>query len=76
MSEGAPQRKRIDLRQRETWVRFGYALSAGWMLLVVVLSGGDPRHPLFIYIFLVPLAGWALALVVEALVRRLRGPRG
>jgi len=60
----------IDLKDRETWTKIGYALSAIWMVGVLVVSGGSPKHPAFDYIFIVPLVGWVVALVIAWLVRR------
>lgn len=63
-----------DWRDRDTWIRVGYGLTALWMLMVVVVTEADPRHPFFNTIFLVPLGGWILGLVVARLIAR-RGPR-
>ena len=57
-----------DLKDRQTWIRIGYALSAVWMVGTVVVSGGNPKHPAFGYIFIVPLAGWVVGLVIARLV--------
>lgn len=40
------------------------------MLAVLALTGGNSRHPLFDYIFAVPLAAWILGLIVAALIKR------
>ncbi len=63
-------RVRIDWRDRETWQRIGYTATAAWMLAVLVITGSDVTHPLFDYIFVVPLAGWILGLLVARLVAR------
>lgn len=42
----------------------GYVLTAVWVVYVLSVTKGDMGHPLFDYIFLVPLAGWLIGLVV------------
>lgn len=59
----------INWRERTTWVRAGWLATALWVIYVLEASRLDRSHPLFNYIFLVPLAGWTLALVLERLVR-------
>jgi len=59
-----------DLKDRQTWIRIGYALSAIWMVGVLLVSGGNPKHPVFEYIFIVPLAGWIVGLVIGRFVWR------
>jgi hypothetical protein len=60
----------LDLKDRETWSRIGYVASAGWILGVLVVSGGSLKHPAFDYIFIVPLAGWILGLLIARFVWR------
>jgi len=60
----------LDLKDRQTWIRIGYALSAIWMVGVVIVSGGNPKHRAFDYIFIVPLAGWIVGLLVARFVWR------
>ena len=52
-----------DWRSRRLWTGIGYAASAAWMLGIVIATGNDTSHPLFQYIFIVPLAGWILGLL-------------
>jgi hypothetical protein len=59
-----------DLKDRETWIRIGYVLSAIWMVGVLIVSDGRASHPAFDYIFIVPLAGWILGLVIARVIRR------
>jgi len=63
-----------DWRNRGIWHPVGYGLTALWMLLVVMVTEGDPRHPFFNTIFIVPLAGWILGLLLARLTAR-RPPR-
>lgn len=58
--------------RRRPWHRPASWLTAAWMIAVLVLSGGDHRHGLFEYIFIVPLAGWIAALIVDRLWTRRR----
>lgn len=61
----------IGWRSRRLWHGLGYLVSAGWMLFVVVWTGNDTDHPLFSWIFLVPLGLWIGGVTVAALVSRL-----
>ena len=58
---------------RSRWRTVGFYLTAAWLLLVVALGGGDRSHPLFDYIFIVPLAGWIAAVLIDRVNRRRRG---
>ena len=62
----------IDWTGRRLWHRIGYALTAAWMVYVIYATGKDVEHPLFAYIFVVPLAGWIAGLVVASLIKRRR----
>ncbi len=44
------------------------------MLYVLWATGGDPKAPLFDYIFVVPLAGWIVGLGLARLLRRRQDP--
>lgn len=57
--------------RRVAWHRAGYILSALWVGGILVATDGNVRHPLFNYIFIVPLVGWA----VGALIGRFFGRR-
>ena len=63
-------------RQKEPVQRAGYILSAIWMAGIVVATNGDTGHYLFDFIFTVPLAGWAIGLVIAALLHRSERNRG
>lgn len=56
------------MTRRPRWIWMGHALTALWIGAVIILTGGDPAHALFDFIFTVPLAGWVLALIVRRLV--------
>lgn len=58
---------------RRRWRTVGFYLTAAWLLLVVAVSAGDGSHPLFDYIFIVPLAGWIAAVLVDRINQRRRG---
>ena len=51
----------------------GYVLTAAWIVMVVVETDGDMAHPLFNYIFLVPLTGWIVAMIVVGTIKALMG---
>jgi hypothetical protein len=46
----------------------GYVATAAWVGFVLAASGGDSAHPLFDYIFLVPLAGWIIGMIVARII--------
>ncbi|MEQ8696254.1 MAG: hypothetical protein RLT05_06800 [Bauldia litoralis] len=52
------------------WHPIGYTFTGLWMLGILFATGGNSRHPLFDYIFAVPLAAWILGLLVSFLVKR------
>ena len=68
-----PARK-LDWRSRRLWQAIGYGATAAWMFAIVVITGNDVSHPLFRYIFIVPLGGWILGLVVARLIQSRRPP--
>lgn len=49
---------------------FGYILTAAWVGFVLAVSGGDSNHPLFDYIFIVPLAGWIIGMLVARFIAK------
>ncbi len=53
------------------WTKVGYGLTAAWMVVVLGITGNDVTHPLFDYIFSVPLAVWAAVLALGYVLRRL-----
>jgi hypothetical protein len=54
------------------WSKIAYGLTAAWMIGIVGVTGGDVTHPLFDYIFLVPLAGWVMGLIVQKILEKRR----
>jgi len=60
----------IPWRSRRFWHPLGYALTAIWMIGILIIVQNDVRHPLFDYFFSVPLAGWILGLVAARIVNR------
>lgn len=54
--------------RRQKWTRIGYALTAAWMVFVLVYTRNDPGHPLFNAIFLVPLIGWIIAVAAARII--------
>lgn len=61
-------------RSKIFWHRIGYGLTSIWFVFILWKSGADPSHAWFRYMFIVPLAGWVLGLVVAAIVRRIWPP--
>ncbi|RCK26526.1 hypothetical protein TH8_07290 [Thalassospira profundimaris] len=51
----------------------GYLLTAGWVGFILAASGGDTAHPLFDYIFVVPLAGWIIGMIVARIIVKKSG---
>jgi len=51
----------------------GYLLTAGWVGIILAASGGDSSHPLFDYIFIVPLAGWIIGMLVARVIAKKSG---
>lgn len=66
---------KLEWRTRRFWMTAGYVVSAAWMLLVLAVTNGDVRHPFFDTIFLVPLTGWVIGLVIARLAVYLRDRR-
>lgn len=66
---------KLAWQSRRFWITVGYAGSAAWMLLVLAVTNADVSDPFFNTIFLVPLAGWVLGLVIARLVVYLRDRR-
>ncbi len=73
--QGRDSVRRIDWRSRGVWLRIGYGLTAAWMAFVILATGNDVTHPLFGYLFTVPLAGWVAGLIAGRVVARLWPPR-
>lgn len=51
----------------------GYLLTAGWVGFILAASGGDTSHPLFDYIFVVPLVGWIIGMIVARVIAKKTG---
>ncbi len=66
---------KLDWQSRRLWMTVGYVGSAGWMLLVLAVTNGDVSDPFFNTIFLVPLTGWVVGLVIARIVVYLRDRR-
>ncbi len=54
------------------WIKVGYGLTALWMLVVLWITGNDVAHPLYNYIFGVPLAAWAGVVAVNHILKTWR----
>ncbi len=52
-----------------TRTKVGFGLTAAWMLAIVLITGNDVAHPLFDYIFSVPIAVWIAVLLIERLFK-------
>ena len=64
-------RTAFDWRGRKLWHTIGYIVSAAWMIGVLIVTGGNVKHPFFNYIFIVPLGLWIAGIVVAALLKKL-----
>ncbi|WP_417811412.1 hypothetical protein [Thalassospira alkalitolerans] len=51
----------------------GYLLTAAWVGYILAISGGDTSHPMFDYIFVVPLAFWIGGMIVGKILRAKSG---
>ncbi|MFO0997646.1 MAG: hypothetical protein U1F33_13280 [Alphaproteobacteria bacterium] len=67
----------INWRNRQLWLRIGYILTFAWIIAVYEITNGHSGHPLSRYMFIVPLGGWILGLVIARLVlgKRRGAPR-
>jgi peptidoglycan/LPS O-acetylase OafA/YrhL len=59
-------------RDRRSWHLAGIILTAAWLTYVAIRTGGDPTHPLFDFIFIVPLIAWLLLVLLGNLFWRRR----
>ena len=55
------------------WSKVGFGLTAVWMMVVLAITGARVTHPLFDYIFSVPLVCWIAGLIVGRLLEARRG---
>ena len=51
----------------------GYLLTAAWVGFILAASGGDTNHPLFDYIFVVPLACWIIGMIIARIIAKKTG---
>lgn len=63
----------MDWRSKRSWHLAGVILTALWLTGVAIRTGGDPEHPLFTFIFIVPLVGWLILLGLTHLIERQGG---
>ena len=67
--EGARMAKGVDWRSRAFWLRVGWITTFVWLVYVYETTGGETSHPLWNYIFIVPLAGWFGVMIVGRILR-------
>lgn len=67
------QPKKKELSNRAYFKIIGYLLTAGWVGFILAASGGDSNHPLFDYIFIVPLVGWIIGMLVARMMTKKSG---
>ncbi len=72
MAEHRPDPDAPEAGRAFPWMRIAYAVTAGWMVLVLAATNADPGHPMFAYIFNVPLAAWIGGAVIAWIVRTWR----
>jgi hypothetical protein len=60
-------------RDKRSWHLAGLILTAAWLTYVGIQTGGDPGHPLFDFIFIVPLVAWLLLVLLGNLLERWLG---
>jgi len=60
-------------RDKRSWHLAGLILTAAWLTYVAIRTGGDPSHPLFNFIFIVPLVAWLLLVLLGHLLQRWLG---
>jgi len=67
-------RKPTDDEQKTLapWIKAGYGLTALWMVGVLWITGNDVSHPLYNYIFGVPLAAWIGAVAINHVLKTWR----
>ncbi|RCK47645.1 hypothetical protein TH25_15290 [Thalassospira profundimaris] len=51
----------------------GYLLTACWVGYIVMITQGDTSHPMFDYIFSVPLVCWIVGMVIAHFIRKKAG---
>ncbi len=51
-------------------------LTVVWLTHVAIQTDGDPKHPLFDFIFTVPLVGWLALILIWRLIERRGGGSG
>lgn len=64
----------MKLERGHLWRGIGYALTAAWMIAILVITDSDPAHPWFDFIFVVPLVGWIIAVGIARFATSRTGP--
>ena len=64
----------MKLDEATTWRRAGWIATVLWVIYVYETTKGDPAHPLFNYIFLVPLSLWLFFILARRLMRERAPP--
>ncbi len=64
----------MKLDEATTWRRAGWIATVLWVIYVYETTKGDPAHPLFNYIFLVPLSLWLLFILARRFMRERAPP--
>jgi|GEM_PF-2760387 len=67
---------RLSWRDPRLWQVLGLIGTVIWLTHVALVTDFDPSHPLFDYIFIVPLAGWVVILFVSRRLARDRRGHG
>jgi len=65
---------RLSWRDPRQWQVAGVIGTVIWLTHVALKTGFDPGHPLFDYIFIVPLAGWLIIVAICSRLRRRQPP--
>ncbi|SLN47777.1 hypothetical protein [Oceanibacterium hippocampi] len=59
-----------DIRDKTTWSRVALIGTVLWLTYVTMETGGDLHHPLFDYVFIVPLALWIGVVIIKQVIDR------
>ncbi len=62
--------ERTDRPGRHIWPTVCMYLTAIWLFAVVAITNGDQAHPLYEYIYIVPLAVWLAAIAFNKIKQR------
>jgi len=66
----------VNWRNPRTWQVLGIIATGIWLSYVGMSTGFDPTHPLFDYIFIVPIAGWLPVIFIIRRLERSAAPSG